>query len=74
MLALVIKLGIGSTGNRRYARDYCCSFEKSCLFFLKECCWCALKISHLAQEHAVLQNSAVVWCLFCVHVVVHQNE
>ena len=24
-----------TTGDRRYAREYCCSFEKSCLFFLK---------------------------------------
>ena len=65
MFALVIKLGIGSTGNRRYAREYCCSFEKSCLFFLKDV-GSPLKVSHLAQEEPFLKNNLPFRIILCL--------
>ena len=36
LLIVVTLLQRYRTGDRRYAREYCCSFEKSCLFFLKD--------------------------------------
>ena len=83
LLIVVTLLQRYRTGDRRYAREYCCSFEKSCLFFLKDFFWaCPLKISHLAQEDALLKNSTLCCGIYFVCVLllvlslvgVHQNE